>query len=134
MIRWIACPYQRSLRVRRSIIFPVILFMITTGLLYTLIEHYALTTNHINSSLFRSTSLYLNCQLKNETIRAINLASSDYCKIKLKNISCQIDSISNFFPKSLPRFCPIQSIERKNKILFINFNFGFCFSSRRSFW
>jgi hypothetical protein len=88
--------------------------MITTGLLYTLIEHYALTTNHINSSLFHSTSLYLTCQLKNETIRAINLAPNDYCKTKLKNISCQIDSITNFFPKSLPRFCPIQSIEKNS--------------------
>jgi len=97
--------------------------MITTGLLYGLVEHYTLTTNHINSSLFYSNSLNLNCPLKNETIRAINLAPSDYCKKKLENISCQIDSIPNFFPKSLPRFCPIQSIE-KRKLIFIIINFN----------
>jgi len=97
--------------------------MITTGLLYALIDHYTLTTNNIDSLLYSSTSLYLNCQLKNETIRAIDLAPSDYCKKKLETISCEIDSIPSFFPKSLPRLCPIQSIE----ILITNFNFDFLF-------
>lgn len=118
MLRWIACPYQRSFRYRRSIIFPVILFMLTTGLLYALIEHYTLTTNHIDSSLDSSTIIQFNCQLNNDTKRAINLAPSDYCKKKLENISCSINSITNFFPKSLPRFCPIQSIDKKNKDIF----------------
>jgi hypothetical protein len=84
--------------------------MFTTGLLYALVEHYTLTTNPINSLVFDSPSFNFNCQLTNETIRAIDLAPSDYCKNKLQNISCQIDSIANFFPQSLPRFCPIQSI------------------------
>ncbi|CAF3676174.1 unnamed protein product [Rotaria sordida] len=83
--------------------------MITTGLLYGLVEHYTFTTHFISSSFYsNSTSFNLQCKLSNETIRAINLASNDYCKNLLKNISCKIDSISNFFPKSLPRFCPIQ--------------------------
>lgn len=86
--------------------------MITTGLLYALIDHYTLTTNHINSLVFSSISTQFNCQLNNDTIRAVNLASNDYCKNKLENISCYIDSIRNFFPKSLPRFCPVQSIEQ----------------------
>jgi hypothetical protein len=93
--------------------------MITTGLLYAFVEHYTLTTNYIHSSLISSTttssssSLQFICQLKNETIRAINLASSDICKNILGNISCQINSQTNFFPPSLPRFCPIQSILNK---------------------
>ncbi|CAF0959935.1 unnamed protein product [Rotaria sordida] len=109
MFRWITCTCQRPFHYRRSIIYPLITFMITTGLLYGLVEHYTFTTHFISSSFYsNSTSFNLQCKLSNETIRAINLASNDYCKNLLKNISCKIDSISNFFPKSLPRFCPIQ--------------------------
>ena len=50
MLRWIACPYQRPLRVRRSIVFPVLLFMITTGLLYALVERTTLTPTDLESS------------------------------------------------------------------------------------
>jgi len=50
----------------------------------------------------------LNCQLTNETIRSIELAPTEQCKRELKEISCRIYSQSQFFPKSLPRLCPIQ--------------------------
>jgi hypothetical protein len=114
MRRWIVCPFQRPLRLRRSILFPVVVFMITTGLLYVLVEQYTLTTTTTTTTTQSSiiSSQTSNCQLRNDTIRAMNLAPSDYCKQKLENISCQIDSIENFFPKSLPRFCPIQSKEK----------------------
>ncbi|CAF3656877.1 unnamed protein product [Adineta steineri] len=116
MIRWVTRPYQRRFRSRRSIIFPIVIFMLTTILLYTRVEYYTLTTNYINSSSLsskitydiQSTSINFICELKNDTIRAINQAPSDYCKEKIKNISCQIDSTPNFFPTSLPRFCPIR--------------------------
>jgi hypothetical protein len=88
--------------------------MITTSLLYALVEYYTLPINQIHTSLISSTPDQFICQVKNETIRAINLAPSDTCKIILENISCLIDSQTNFFPQSLPRFCPIQSILKKN--------------------
>ncbi len=113
MLRWIVCPCHRPLRFRRSIIFPLILFMITTSFLYALVEYYTLPINQTHTSLISSSSDQFICQLKNETIRAINLAPSDTCKIILKNISCLIDSQANFFPQSLPRFCPIQGILTK---------------------
>ncbi|CAF4010833.1 unnamed protein product, partial [Rotaria sp. Silwood1] len=52
MFRWITCPCQQPLYYRRSIIFPLITFMITTGLLYGFVEHYTVTTHLINSALY----------------------------------------------------------------------------------
>ncbi|CAF3556624.1 unnamed protein product [Rotaria socialis] len=109
MFRWIACPFHRPLHYRRSIIFPIITFMITTGLLYGLVEHYTYATHPVDPDFHSNySSSHFNCQLRNETVRAIDLASSDYCKNLLQDTSCKINSITNFFPKSLPRLCPIQ--------------------------
>jgi hypothetical protein len=47
MLWWIVRRCHRPLRVRRSIVFPLVLFMLTTGLLYTLVERYTSTTNRI---------------------------------------------------------------------------------------
>ena len=135
MLKWIACPYQRSLRSRRSIIFPIILFTITTGLLYAIVEHSTNSASDPQSSTIatkideqRKEQSTENCQLTNETIRAIQLAPNDQCKTLLKDISCQINSSSHFFPQSLPRLCPIQS---KDLFLFLYHRFWFY---RRSFW
>ncbi|CAF1641052.1 unnamed protein product [Rotaria magnacalcarata] len=83
--------------------------MITTGLLYGLVEHYTYATRPVDPDFHSNySSSHFNCQLRNETLRAIDLASSDYCKNLLQDTSCKINSITNFFPKSLPRLCPIQ--------------------------
>ena len=133
MLKWIACPFRRSsLHLRRSIIFPLILFTITTGLLYTWIERTTSNSTDLQSSTIKSIeSFMLNCQLTNETIRSIELAPTDQCKRELKEISCRIYSQSQFFPKSLPRLCPIQS---KNSFKFLLCSTSFFSSLRRKFW
>lgn len=101
ILRWIRCPCQRPIHFRRSILYSIGLFMISTSLLYILVEQYPLSSNIISTSRV--------CQLKNETIRAINLSTSDFCKEQLQTIACEIESNEYFFPKSLPRYCPIKS-------------------------
>lgn len=87
--------------------------MISTSLLYAIVEQYPLTTNPTSASRI--------CQLKNETIRAMNMSTSDFCKEKLQAFACDIELSENFFPKSLPRYCPIKS-RYKTKYIRINFN------------
>ena len=105
MFNWIGCSRQRSIRIRRTILLPVIIFLITTSLLYAVMEHQT-TENHFTT--LRTVS-QVSCQLKNETIRAINLASTDSCKEILRTTACEMDVNEDFFPRSLPRFCPLQS-------------------------
>lgn len=105
MVRWIKSSCQRSIRIRRTILLSVVIFMITTSCLYAFIEHDNMKDPFISSS----TSLQVTCQLKNETLRAIHLASTNSCKEFLKEIACEIDSKKDFFPLTLPRFCPMQS-------------------------
>ncbi|CAM4976270.1 unnamed protein product [Rotaria socialis] len=49
------------------------------------------------------------CVLDEQATFAISRAKTDYCKTYLKEISCEIASNPNFFPSSLPRFCPIKN-------------------------
>lgn len=118
MLRWIGGPCQRSIRIRRTILFSLMTFVITTSLLYAVIEHYTIKDSFIPSSSSSISSFELTCQLNNDTSRAIDLASTDSCKERLKEISCEINSKKDFFPRTLPRLCPIQSrIESKRNLL-----------------
>lgn len=114
MINWFRCSRQRM---RRMILLPVIIFLITTCLLYAVIEH----PNTENLFTTLRTVSPISCQLNNETIRAIHLASTDLCKDRLRTIACEIDANKDFFPRVLPRFCPLQSMEIKDKHLEFRF-------------
>ncbi|UJR31492.1 hypothetical protein I4U23_018981 [Adineta vaga] len=112
MVNWIKCLYPRQSRFRRTIILPIIIFIITTLFLYVLVEYYTVITDHNDTSsslplVLKSNSSNLTCVLQKETYNSIRMAPSNYCKEKLRNLSCEIQTNPNFYPESLPRFCPI---------------------------
>lgn len=97
----------RSIRcvLRRWLLYAVVLFFISTLFLYVLIER----SGDYQTSTESLSSLRTFCELNNETQRAIDRASSNFCKEKLKEVSCEILANDTFFPRSLPRFCEVKS-------------------------